>query len=57
MLNQHPAMQLTVQHPGNEQSPLLIVDNFIAKPELLLADAGRQCQANRQPQCARDPPP
>lgn len=42
MLSQHPAMQLTVQHPGNEQSPLLIVDNFIAEPERLLADACQQ---------------
>lgn len=42
MLNQHPAMQLTVQHPGNEQSPLLIVDNFITEPERLLADACQQ---------------
>jgi len=42
MLSPNPAMQLTVQQPGNEQSPLLIVDNFIAKPELLLADACQQ---------------
>lgn len=42
MLSQHPAIQFTVQQPGQEQSPLLIVDNFIANPELLLADACRQ---------------
>lgn len=35
-------MQLTVQHPGNEQSPLLIVDNFVAQPEQLIADACQQ---------------
>lgn len=42
MLSANPAMQIQCLRPGNEQSPLLIVDNFIAKPELLLADACRQ---------------
>lgn len=35
-------MQITTLSIGNEQSPLLIVDNFIAEPEALLADAGQQ---------------
>ncbi|MDP2716882.1 DUF6445 family protein [Rheinheimera sp.] len=41
-LQSHTAMQLQQRHIGHEQSPLLIVDNFIAKPELLLADAGQR---------------
>ncbi|HEX5793278.1 MAG TPA: DUF6445 family protein, partial [Rheinheimera sp.] len=35
-------MQITTLSIGNEQSPLLIVDNFIAAPEQLLADACQQ---------------
>ncbi|MBU1308999.1 MAG: hypothetical protein KKE30_05645 [Gammaproteobacteria bacterium] len=42
MLAANPAMQIHCLRPGNEQSPLLIIDNFIAEPEQLLADAGQQ---------------
>ncbi|MGP9802964.1 DUF6445 family protein [Rheinheimera sp. NSM] len=41
-LQSHAAMQLQQLYIGHEQSPLLIVDNFIAKPGMLLADANQQ---------------
>ncbi|MEH8016599.1 DUF6445 family protein [Rheinheimera muenzenbergensis] len=42
MLAANPAMQIHCLRPGNEQSPLLIIDNFIAEAEQLLANAGQQ---------------
>lgn len=38
-LHSHSGMQLQQLRIGSEQSPLLLVDNFIARPELLIADA------------------
>ncbi|RVU33372.1 hypothetical protein EOE67_17335 [Rheinheimera riviphila] len=35
-------MQIQLLHIGMEQSPLLVIDNFVAQPELLVAHACRQ---------------
>lgn len=37
----HPAMQVRKHYIGNEQAPLLVVDNFIAQPELLINHASK----------------
>lgn len=42
VLTAHPKMQMQLLHIGNEQSPLLVIDNFVAQPELLVAHACRQ---------------
>lgn len=42
ILTTHPKMQMQLLHIGNEQSPLLVIDNLLAQPELLVAHACRQ---------------
>ena len=49
MLAANPAMQIQCLRPGDEQSPLLLVDNFLAKPELLVADACQQSFSANSP--------
>jgi len=36
MLNKHAQFNYTVDYVGNEQQPVLIIDNFLDKPELLI---------------------
>jgi hypothetical protein len=36
MLNKHPEFSYTMEYVGNEQQPVLIIDNFFDKPELLI---------------------
>ncbi len=36
MFNKHAEFNYTVEYVGNEQQPVLIIDNFLDKPELLI---------------------
>lgn len=36
MLNKHPQFNYTVEYVGHEQQPVLIIDNFLDRPELLI---------------------
>lgn len=42
ILTAHAQMHVQLLHIGLEQSPLLVIDNFVAQPELLVAHACRQ---------------
>lgn len=46
MLNRHEKFNYKVEHVGNEQQPVLIVDNFLDKPELLIDYCCEQGQFN-----------
>lgn len=42
ILTAHAQMHVQLLHIGLEQSPVLVIDNFVAQPELLVAHACRQ---------------